>query len=98
MWEARVSLFKQPVYVLLRIEHHEVVNLLSDAGVAYRQIEFFGNSDRNTAFGCPVKFSQYDSGNTGNFQKLPRLLQTVLSGYCIDDQQRFVGSAFNLSS
>src|SRR5690242_11428190 len=41
---------KETIDVLLRIENHQVIDLLADARITDRQAEFFGDSYCNAAF------------------------------------------------
>src|SRR5687767_6168842 len=91
------SVSKQPIYIQLRVEHDKIINLLADSGITNRQVEFLCDCDCDSTFRSSIKFSENDSSHARDFQKLSRLLESILSGDCIDYEQRLMRCAFNLA-
>src|SRR5205807_4939779 len=81
---------EKTIHVLLRIEDHQIVQLLAAARVANRKPKFFRDRDGDSAFRRSIKLRQNDSRYARNLQKLSRLFQPVLAGHRIDNQQRLV--------
>src|SRR2546427_11065931 len=59
-------LFEQAVDVLGHVERHEVVDPLSDADVADRQLEIVRNPDGDPAFRRPIELGHHDAGHAGS--------------------------------
>ena len=96
--EERLRSSEQAVYVLLGIEDHKVVDFLANAHVTNRKIQFLRDRNGNSTLGSAIQFRQHDARDARYFQKLSRLLQSVLPGYRIQHEQRFVRRAFNFAA
>ncbi len=81
----------------LGIEGEDVFDFFADAGKADRKAEFVGDGDHDAAFGGAVELGKDDAGDTGGFGEEPGLLQTVLAGGGIDDEQGLVRRAGHLA-
>src|SRR5215210_127759 len=86
---------KQAIYVKFWIEDNQIVNLLSNSCVAYRQTKLIRDCDRDPTFRSSIKLGQNDAGNARDLEKLSSLFQTVLTGNSIHDQQGLVWRPFN---
>src|SRR3954453_14818123 len=78
---------------VLGIERAQIVQSLADSDQLHRQPELVGDCDRDAALGRAVQRGERDSGHVDRLSEEPRLLQAVLSGGRIDDEQRLVRGA-----
>src|SRR6202044_3403466 len=75
------------------VEGDDVLELFADAGVADREAELVGDGDDDAAFGAAVELGEDDTGDVGGLGEEACLLQTVLAGGCVDDEEGLVRSA-----
>ena len=73
-----------------RVERAEIVQPFSDADELHREAELVGDRDRDPALRRAVELRQGDAGDTDRLREEPRLLQPVLPGRRVDDEQRLV--------
>ena len=75
------------VHELLGVEGLEVVQLLAEADVVHRQAQLIADGDGDAALGGAVQLGEYDALDVGHFLEEHGLLQAVLPGGGVDDQQ-----------
>src|SRR6267143_3254025 len=78
---------------LVRVELLEVRHLLAHAHVPDRDLERVADADDHAALGRPVQLGEDESGDAERLVELPRLLDRVLAGGRVDDQQHLVRRA-----
>ena len=76
----------------LAVEGLEIVDALAYSDVLHRDFQLVGNADHHPAFGGAVQFGNGQSRDVGHGGKLPRLLESILTGGSVQHQQHFVGS------
>src|SRR5262249_9798341 len=73
----------------LRVERREIVHPLTEPYVADRQTKLGTDCQGDTALRGTVELGQHHAGRLNHLTKYARLIQCVLSGGRIDDQQDF---------
>jgi len=73
------------------VEDLEVVNLFSHSDVPDGDFEFVGDGEDDAAFGCAIELGEGEGGDFGGFGELAGLLDCVLPGGGIEDEEYFVG-------
>src|SRR5580692_2898906 len=79
------------------VEGDKVFELFSDADEVHWQAKYVGDGDDDATLGGAVEFSEHDAGDAGGLSEEARLLQAVLAGGGIDDEQHLMRRAFNLA-
>ncbi len=74
-----------------RVEREQVVYFFADSDKADRQAQFARDGYDYASLGGAIQFGEHDAGHARSFGKFASLLETVLSGGGIEDQQNFVG-------
>jgi hypothetical protein len=86
-----ISLIKQGIDKIIAFEWPEIVNGFSDADVTNGDMKFTGNPENNAAFRCAVHFGQDDSRHTDFLIEHLGLIDGILTGRGINNQQDFMG-------
>ena len=81
------NIIEETVHVIFRVEHHQVVDLFADPDVTDREVQLLRDRDRDPTFRGSIQFRQNYPRDICDSQELPRLLESVLSGYRVDYQQ-----------
>ena len=76
-----------------RVERAQVVEALADPDELHRQAELVGDRNGDTAFGRAVELRQRNASHGNGLREEPRLLERVLAGRRVDNQQRLVWGA-----
>ena len=76
-----------------RVERPEVVDALADTDELHGKAELDGDRDRDTASRAPVQLRERDTRYADGVAEETRLLQAVLAGGRIDDEERLVRRA-----
>ena len=79
---------------IVRVERAQVVETLADADQLHRQAELVGDRDGDPALRRAVELRQRDAGDAGGLAEEARLLEAVLAGGRVDDEERLVRGAF----
>src|SRR6266571_3019350 len=79
------------------IERPEIFQRFPDADELDRESQFVGDRDCDAAFCAAVELRQRHARDADGLAEEARLLQSVLSGGRVDDEQRFVRRAFELA-
>ena len=77
----------------MRVERAEVIELLADAHELDGEAELVGDGDGDAALRRAVQLRQRDAGHADRVAEESRLLQAVLAGGRVDDQQGLVRRA-----
>ena len=91
--EAQMLLVEQGVDEGVRIEGKDVFHFFADAGEDDRQAELGGDGEHDAALGGAVELSENDAGDASGFGEEAGLLQAVLAGGGIHDEQRLMRCA-----
>src|SRR6188472_556323 len=83
--------------VVVRVERMEVVDSLPHADELHRDAQLVGDRDGDAALRRAVELRQRDARNLRGLGEEPRLLEPVLPGGRIDDEQRLVRSTLEPS-
>ena len=67
--------------------------MFADADEADGEIEFAGDGDGDAAFGGAVELGEDDAGDAGGLGEQAGLLEAVLAGGGVHDEEDFVGRA-----
>src|SRR5271155_1728202 len=86
---------KERVDVGLGIEWDQVVDFFAGAYEADWQIQFAGNGYDDAAFGGAVEFGEHDAGDSGMAPEFAGLVQAVLSGGGVEDEEHVMRRAGN---
>ena len=78
------------------VEGDEVFELFAGAGVDDGEVEFGGDREDDAALGGAVEFGEDDAGAVGGFGEEAGLLEAVLSGGGVHDEEGLVGCAGDL--
>src|SRR5215469_6015417 len=89
----RCASVEERVDIGLRIEGDKVVDLLAGPDEANGQIQFAGDCDDDAAFRGTVELGENDAGDSGVAPELARLVQAVLAGGGVEDEQYVMRSA-----
>src|SRR2546423_1388848 len=84
---------KQRVDELGRIERRKVIGTLAEADQLHRDTQAALHGDDDATRGRPVQLRQYHTGDVAHLGEHPGLLQAVLPGGGVQDQQRLVDRA-----
>ncbi len=76
-----------------RVERPQVVEPFADADELHRQAELVRDRDGDAALRRAVELRQRDAGHADGVVEEPRLLQPVLAGRRVDDEQHLVRRA-----
>src|SRR4051812_26908541 len=77
------------------IERTQILDALSDADVADRELHLVADPHDDAALRGPVELRQHDPGHADARVELLRLVQRVLPGRRVDDEQYLVRRAGN---
>ena len=75
---------------LLGVENLEIIDFLADTYIFYRNLHLVGDSNDHTSAGCPVKLRDGEAVHIGGCRELARLLEGILSGRSVEDEEYFV--------
>ncbi len=89
------SLIEERVDVGLRVKGHQVVDFFACAYEADRQVQFARDGYDDAAFRCAVEFGQDDAGDAGVAPEFAGLIEAVLAGGGVEDEQHVVRRAGN---
>ena len=85
------SILKDGFDILARVEGQEILNLFADADELNRQAEFAGDGDDDATLGGAVELGENNAGRAGALGELARLLEAVLPGRGVNNQQHLMG-------
>src|SRR3954471_14219422 len=88
--QRRSALGKQRLDETFGFETLEVVDVLADADILDRDAEFFLDGDDDAALRGAVELREDDSGQIHRLLEDARLLQTVLPGNSVEDEEGLV--------
>jgi hypothetical protein len=75
------------------VEGNEVVDLFADSGVDDGKLELGCDGEDDAAFGGAVEFGEDDSGDSGGLGEEAGLLEAVLAGGGVHDEEGLVRRA-----
>jgi len=89
----RGELVEQRVNEAGWVEGEDVFHLFTYADVEHWQAEFAGDGDDDAAFGGAVQLGEDDAGDVGGFGEEAGLLEAVLAGGGVHDEEGLVRGA-----
>jgi len=75
------------------VEGNEIVDLLADAGVEDRQLQLGSDGEDDASFGRAIELGEDDTGDASGLGEETRLLQPVLAGGGVHDEEGLVRCA-----
>src|SRR5690349_21354623 len=85
-----LRLADQSVHERGRVERREVVGALAEPDQLHRNSELLLYGDDDAALGRAVQLGEHDAGHVDRLGEHARLLQAVLAGGGVEDEQRLV--------
>src|ERR1700735_1466727 len=92
-WDAPVALVEEGVDIGLGVEGNEVVDFFAGADETDGKIQFAGDGHDDAAFGGAVELGQDDAGDAGVAPEFAGLIEAVLPGSCVENQENIVRRA-----
>src|ERR1700732_1270898 len=89
------ELVEERVDIGLRVEGDEVVDFFAGADKADGEVQFAGDGDNDAAFGGAVELGKHDTGNARVPPKLAGLVETILAGGRVENQENVMRRAGN---
>ena len=80
-----------------RVERRQVVRALAEPDQLHRDAELALHGDHDAALGGAVELGEHDAGDAGGLSEEAGLLEAILAGGGVDDEQGLVGRAFYLA-
>src|SRR5579862_557254 len=90
---ASAALVEEGVDIGLWVEGDEVVDLFTGADETDWEIQFVGDGDDDAALGGAVEFGEHDSCDAGVAPEFAGLVQAVLAGGGVEDEEHVVRRA-----